>query len=137
MRHMSHDCDMTPSPTELILLKRLWSHGTLSARELHTAAEAELDWSYSSTRKTLERMQHKGLVRASQSHGLKVYQASAGKLPTIAAMVRRFATDVLGLTGPLPVSNLVDSTLLDDDELTRLEQMLAESDQAADEDGTR
>ncbi len=117
---------MTPSPTELILLKQLWRCGTLSARELHQAAETELDWSYSSTRKTLERMQQKGLVRSSQSHGLNVYRAKARKLPTIAAMVKRFASDVLGLSGPLPVSNLVDSTLLDDRELEKLEQLLRE-----------
>jgi BlaI family penicillinase repressor len=54
-----------PSISELSLLKALWRQQPLSAREIHDAVEAELGWSYSSTRKTLERMLDKGMVRQS------------------------------------------------------------------------
>ncbi|MDM5177004.1 peptidoglycan DD-metalloendopeptidase family protein [Massilia sp. DJPM01] len=45
-----------PSITELSLLKCLWKQHPLSARAIHQHAEEELHWSFSSTRKTLERM---------------------------------------------------------------------------------
>ena len=64
-----------PSISELSLLKALWRQQPLSAREIHDAVEAELGWSYSSTRKTLERMLDKGMVRQALRHGVQVYAA--------------------------------------------------------------
>ena len=49
-----------PSITELTVLKALWKQQPLSAREIHQHIEDELGWSFSSTRKTLERMLDKG-----------------------------------------------------------------------------
>jgi len=60
-----------PSLTELILLKALWRKQPLSARENHDSAEHELGWSYSSTRKTLERMLEKGMVSQQVHHGVQ------------------------------------------------------------------
>ena len=47
-----------PSMSELSLLKALWRQQPLSAREIHDQVVEEMGWSYSSTRKTLERIQH-------------------------------------------------------------------------------
>ena len=69
-----------PSITELTILKSLWKQHPLSARELHDQVEAELDWSYSSTRKTLERMLDKGYVRQHLLHGVQVYDAALEKV---------------------------------------------------------
>lgn len=78
-------------------------------------------------------MVDKGLLSVGDSHGLKIYRAKAKKVPTLGAMISRFAADVLGLDGPLPVSNLVKSHLLDEKELRELEQYLRESNQSDDE----
>ena len=128
MRHASHACDMKPAPAELVILKHLWQTKSQSAREIHDAVSAELAWSYSSTRKTLERMLDKGMLSQSESHGLNVYRARLKKVPTLAEMIRSFASDVLGLRGPLPVSNLVDSKLLSAEELEALDALLREGD---------
>ena len=56
------DNSRPPSNAELELLKCLWRRKACSARELHDCAGPRLGWSYSSTRKTLERMVEKGLV---------------------------------------------------------------------------
>ncbi|MEG1116180.1 MAG: BlaI/MecI/CopY family transcriptional regulator, partial [Janthinobacterium sp.] len=63
----------TPSVTELSLLKALWKDHPLSARELHARVEEELGWSFSSTRKTLERMLDKGMLLQRSVHGVLVY----------------------------------------------------------------
>ncbi|MXN63570.1 MarR family transcriptional regulator [Stappia sp. GBMRC 2046] len=121
---------MKPSASELLLLRSLWQKEELSARELHEMVAGELGWSPSSTRKTLDRMVAKGLVSRRDLHGINVYQASAEKLPTIAAMTRDFVENVLGLKAPLPVSTFSGSDLLSDDELRELEALLAKDDDA-------
>lgn len=120
-----------PSNAELELLKCLWREGTLSARELHERAAPVLDWSYSSTRKTLERMRDKGLISERPKHGLTLYRAAVGKLATLAALSEDFARRVLELDGPLPVQAFAESRLLSERELDELEAMLHAADDPA------
>jgi BlaI family penicillinase repressor len=113
-----------PSISELSLLKALWRQQPLSAREIHDAVEAELGWSYSSTRKTLERMLDKGMVRQELRHGVQVYAAVSDKVDTLAAFAHDFGKRVMEIDTPLPVNMFTGSKLVDDDELARLEQLL-------------
>lgn len=113
-----------PSNAELELLKCLWRLEACSARELHNGVAASLDWSYSSTRKTLERMVDKGLASETTEHGLNVYRAGVGKVATLAALSADFARRVLEIDGALPVQAFADSRLLSEQELTQLEALL-------------
>jgi len=113
-----------PSISELSLLKALWRQQPLSAREIHDAVVDELGWSYSSTRKTLERMFDKGMVRQQLRHGVQVYEAVCGKVDTLAAFARDFGRRVMEIDTPLPVNMFTGSKLVDDNELARLEQLL-------------
>lgn len=113
-----------PSITELTLLKALWKHQPLSARELHELVADELGWSSSSTRKTLERMVEKGAVRQSTRHGMQVYDAALEKVDTLAAFAHDFGKRVMEMDSPLPVNMFTGSKLVDDDELAQLEQLL-------------
>jgi len=119
---------MRPSSAELVILKHLWLNGTQSIREVHDGVVGELNWSYSSTRKTVERMIRKKMVAVGEFHGLKVYRAKFKKIPTLAAIIRNFATEILRLEGPLPVSNLVKSQLLSTEELAELDAFLKKTD---------
>lgn len=114
----------TPSNAELELLKCLWRRDACSARELHDAAAPALGWSYSSTRKTLERMVDKGLVAERAEHGLNVYRARVGKVATLAALSADFARRVLEIDGPVPTQAFADSRLLSAGELEQLEALL-------------
>jgi len=113
-----------PSTSELSLLKALWRRQPLSAREIHDGVVDELGWSYSSTRKTLERMLEKGMVRQELRHGVQVYQAACDKVDTLAAFARDFGRRVMEIDTPLPVTMFTGSKLVDDAELARLEQLL-------------
>ncbi|NHK29248.1 BlaI/MecI/CopY family transcriptional regulator [Parvularcula flava] len=116
-----------PSQSELAILKSLWSSGRQSAREIHDAISADLGWSYSSTRKTLDRMVEKGMLDTHDVHGIRVYAAGITKVATIAAMTRDFAARVLEINGALPVTAFTDSKLLSEDELNELQAMLDDS----------
>jgi BlaI family penicillinase repressor len=113
-----------PSISELTVLKSLWRQHPLSAREIHDQVEGELGWSYSSTRKTLERMLDKGAVRQSTRHGVQVYEAALEKVDTLASFARDFGKRVMELDTPLPVNMFTGSKLVDDAELAQLEQLL-------------
>lgn len=117
-----------PSNAELELLKCLWREHTLSARELHNHVGPLLDWSYSSTRKSLERMVEKGLVTETSLHGLNVYRAAVSKVATLAALSTDFARRVLEIDGPLPVQAFADSRLLSEAEIAELEALLRDAD---------
>ena len=127
---------MKPSSSELVILKHLWSAGAQSVGEIHAAISPSLGWSRSSSRKTIERMVEKGLLSQREQHGLNIYRARAKKIPTLAGLIQNFASDVLGLDGPLPVSNLVKSKLLTDTELAELDALLKQSDTSKDKGET-
>lgn len=113
-----------PSISELTVLKVLWRQQPLSAREIHDQVEGELGWSYSSTRKTLERMLDKGSLRLSVRHGVQVYEAALEKVGTLAAFAHDFGKRVMEMDTPLPVNMFTGSKLVDETELAQLEQML-------------
>ena len=115
---------MKPNDTELILLKCLWQDTRLSARELHDRTVEETGWSYSSTRKTLDRMVEKGFLRVEIFHGLKTFVAGQHKLETMANLIRSFSQNVLGSEAPLPAAAFTGSKLLSPDELEELEDLL-------------
>lgn len=117
-----------PTPVELELLKPLWREGRLSARELHDRTEQFTRWSFSSTRKTLERMLDKGLLAAVEVHGMRVYRAKAQKLPVVASMWSDFARRVLGGAGAAPMAHFAENDFLSREEISELKRMLAEED---------
>jgi predicted transcriptional regulator len=113
-----------PSISELSLLKTLWRRQPLSAREIHDQVADELGWSYSSTRKTLERMLEKGMIAQQVRHGVQVYEAVLEKVDTLAAFAHDFGKRVMEIDTPLPVNMFTGSKLVDADELAQLEQLL-------------
>jgi len=116
-----------PSDTELCLLRAIWRDGRLSAREIHQATEAETGWSYSSTRKTLDRMLDKGLISVSSVHGLKVFEARQTKLNILATLIKDFSRNILDSDAPLPAAAFVGSKLITEDEIADLEALLKEA----------
>ncbi|MGB1298671.1 MAG: BlaI/MecI/CopY family transcriptional regulator [Psychrobium sp.] len=115
---------MQPTAPELEILKLLWQNQPRSARDLHDEIEAQFHWSYSSTRKTLERMGEKGLVSISSQGNKKLYTAQVDKVKTLASYAQDFARRIFELDGPLPVAMFADSKLIDDGEIADLEKLL-------------
>jgi len=113
-----------PNPPELILLKALWARGPMPVRALHDACAGALGWSFSSTRKTMSRMENKGFVRLDKGEGAARYAANISKTATLAKMTRDFMARVLEIDGPLPTSAFTDSKILTDEDLDELEGLL-------------
>ena len=122
-----------PLITELSILKALWRQQPLSAREIHERVADELGWSYSSTRKTLERMLEKNIISQHVRHGVQVYEAELEKIDTLAAFAHDFGKRVMEIDTPLPVTMFTGSKLVDEQELAQLEQLLQHWPDDADE----
>ncbi|MCU0233132.1 MAG: BlaI/MecI/CopY family transcriptional regulator [Thermoanaerobaculales bacterium] len=115
------------SPSELELMKLLWEADGLSAREVHERLSGRLDWAYSTTRTTLERMVRKGLVAKREFHGLHLYTASVSRAAGLARLVRDFARQVVG-SSPAPVVSLFAANgTLAEEEVAELRRLLDEA----------
>ncbi|MEJ6473934.1 BlaI/MecI/CopY family transcriptional regulator [Pseudoalteromonas piscicida] len=115
---------MKPNSTELIILKILWREQPRTGKEIHAEMESKLSWSYSSTRKTLERMCEKGYLAEQKQGNKKIYTAVLAKVPTLALYAQEFAKQIMELDEPLPIAMFSDSKLIAADELDELEAML-------------
>ncbi len=115
-----------PQPTspELEILKLLWKQQPRTARELHDNLAEKLQWSYSSTRKTLERMGEKQLVFIEAQGNKKIYSAQVEKMITLATIAKDLAKRVFEIDGPLPVAMFADSHLVEGEEINELERLL-------------
>ncbi len=113
-----------PNPPELVLLKALWEKGPLPERALHDQCVAQLSWTFSSTRKTLQRMGEKGFVERVKDKGPALYVAKVSKTATLANIARDFMRRVLEVDGPMPASAFTGSKILTDEELDELEGLL-------------
>ncbi len=115
---------MKPTDTELTLLRPLWQSRRLSAREIQDATEASTGWSFSSTRKTLDRMVDKGLIAIEMVHGVKTFIPTTPKLSVLASLIGDFSKNILGSDQPLPAAAFVGSSLISEDEIDELEDLL-------------
>jgi BlaI family penicillinase repressor len=118
--------DLTRS--ELAVLKVLWKRGELSAREVHEGLSGSLDWAYSTTRTTLDRMAAKGLLSKRSFHGMYLYQACVSKVAGLAGVVRDLAERVLEVDYAPVVSLFAESNALTPEEVEELSRLLSEED---------
>jgi predicted transcriptional regulator len=122
---MSSDKELPQlTPAELEVMKVLWTGDGLSAREIHQQLGERLEWAYSTTRTTVERMVRKGLVTKNAFHGLHIYSASVSRARGLARMVRDFAARVLESSHVPVVSLFADSGNLTEEEVAELRELL-------------
>ncbi len=116
---------LIPTECEMKLLKHIWVAEQMSAADIHAASAADTGWTYSSTRKTLDRMVEKKLVRImDESLRPRIYSARVGKLETIAALSTDFVRNMLDSPAPLPMAVFAQSRLVNAAELGTLDRLL-------------
>jgi len=112
------------TPAELEVMKVLWSEGSLSAREVHDHLSNRLDWAYSTTRTTLDRLVNKGLLTKNRFHGIHLYGPSISRAAGLARLVQDFAHQVLEAS-PIPVVSLfAESESLSSEEVDELRRLV-------------
>lgn len=125
-------CNVTPQESdlpeltrsELAVLKVLWNGDEASAREVHEGLAAGVDWAYSTTRTTLDRMAAKGLLSKRSFHGIYVYAPRISKVAGLAGLVRDLAERVLEVDYAPVVSLFAESRHLTPQEVEELSRLL-------------
>ncbi|MGD8697665.1 MAG: BlaI/MecI/CopY family transcriptional regulator [Gemmatimonadales bacterium] len=115
--------------SELAVLKVLWSAGEASAREVHEGLPEGVDWAYSTTRTTLDRMATKGLLAKRSFHGIYLYAARISKVAGLAGLVRDLAERVLEVDYAPVVSLFAESRHLTPEEVEELSRLLEGEDE--------
>jgi predicted transcriptional regulator len=119
------------APTELEVMRALWSAERMSAREVHDRIGPRLGWEYSTTRTVLGRLVKKGVVYRTDFHGLQLYSSAISRPQGLARFVRDFAQRVL-LADPAPVvSLLADEGDLTEAEVIEIKRLIEESEDDA------
>lgn len=124
-----HYYDMARTPrlpelsrTELEVIKPLWKHTAMSARELHDALAN--GWAYTTTRTMLDRLVAKGHVAKKQLHGINVYEVRISRVHALAALVREFARAVLEIEPSRVAPLFLEGETLSEEEVAELEELL-------------
>ncbi len=112
---------------ELDVMKVLWRADKLSAREIHEQVAKQLDWAYSTTRTTIERMVRKDLLEKTNFHGIHLYEARISRAAGLAGLVQQFASRVLEMSHGPVVSLFAESGSLDETEIAELRALLDEA----------
>ena len=113
-----------PNPSELVILKYLWTSGAKTARQLHEAVGPSQDWRLSTTRTVLGRMEAKGWVKRNGDVDPVTFEPLLDRVETLGTLVRHLARKVLDMDGPIPATMFAESPHLSNDELDELDQII-------------
>ena len=113
-----------PNPSELVILKYLWTSGAKTARQLHEAVGPSQDWQLSTTRTVLGRMEAKGWVRRNGDVDPVTFEPMLDRVETLGSLVRHLARKVLDMDGPIPATMFAESPHLSDTELDELDAII-------------
>ena len=113
-----------PIPSELVILKYLWTSGAKTARQLHEAVGPSQDWQLSTTRTVLGRMEAKGWVRRNGDVDPVTFEPMLDRVETLGSLVRHLARKVLDMDGPIPATMFAESPHLSDTELDELDAII-------------
>lgn len=110
--------------SELAVMKVLWKEDRLSAREVHERVGPGLDWAYTTTRTTMDRMWAKGLVSKTNLHGIYVFEPRITRAAGLAGVVRELAERVLESDYAPVVSLMAETQGLTPEEVEELSRLL-------------
>jgi predicted transcriptional regulator len=115
---------MTPTDSELDILKVLWARSPLSIREIHDQVGADNEWAISTTRTVVDRMRAKGTLIRDDAHGMAVFSPAQDKVQILGDTLSHVLRNVLQVPGKLSMSAFSGSTLLTAKELGELERLV-------------
>ena len=114
-----------PTPSELRILKCLWTHGPSTVREVHEHVSDGASLSYTTTLKQMQIMHAKGLVDRDDSQRAHVFNAVTDEDATQRAMLGDFMSRVYeGSASRLVLQALGISRPASPEELDQINQLI-------------
>jgi BlaI family transcriptional regulator, penicillinase repressor len=120
--------DLIPTGRELEALKVLWQRGEATVRDIWAAmTEAENDLAYTTVLSLLQVMEQKGLVGHVRQGKAYAYFARIRREPTVRKLAGGFLERVFDGAVDEYLVHVLDSRKLKEEELARLEAMIAKA----------
>lgn len=114
-----------PTPSELRILKSLWSAGPSTVREVHERIASEQGLTYTTTLKQMQIMHAKGLVERDDSQRAHVFKPLIGEQETQQVMLDDFMSRVYeGSASRLVMQALGLSRPANPDELAEIDRLI-------------
>ena len=125
--------DPVPSELELQILGILWETGPSTVRDVLDGLNDGKDRGYTAVLSVLQAMQKKKLVSAKQVRGQRAYQYTAKKTreSIVGPMFGGFVQRIFGGDPAAAVQQLLSSSDLDADAITRLRDVIQEAEERA------
>lgn len=123
---MARNQGQRPTEAELRILKLLWGHGPMTARDVHEADEVRPRVGYTGILKLLQVMEAKGLVSVDRAERSHVFKARAERRSTLSRLTRDFLERTFDGAASEALLLLVDSPGLTPEESSELMARLLE-----------
>jgi predicted transcriptional regulator len=117
-----------PTESELAILRVLWARGPSTVREVHDALASGRDVGYTTTLKTLQVMQEKGLTLREDYRGLHLHRARHPEQETLRHLVLDLVDRAFGGSTSKLVIQALSSRRASPEELQEIRQLLDRKD---------
>lgn len=112
------------SPTEWEIMKVMWKHGPMAARDVYARLSEERKWASSTVKTLLRRMVKKGWLDYQQIGNSYLYRGTVPREKALRAAIREFSGRVLdGVLSPF-VAYYAEQKNLTPEDLVQLEEIL-------------
>ncbi len=113
-----------PSEAELAILRRLWSRGASSVRDVHELLGGDPRTRYTTTLKLMQRMVEKGLVRRDESQRSHLYTPAVQEDDIERALVSSFVDRMFEGSVQKLVLHALEAGDVSDEELAEIKRQL-------------
>ena len=116
-----------PTEVELEILQVLWQQGPCPLGEIHEALAAHSGRAYSTTRKMIQVMRDKGLVRSDDSVRPQLYSAAKSREDTQLNLLQDLADRAFGGNTKKLVMSLVSAERVTVEEVQEMQRLVEET----------
>jgi len=112
------------SDSEWEVMKVLWAHGALAARDVHGHLAADRPWTQGTVKTLLRRMVQKGWLSYTRVGNSFLYRPAVSRRKGLRAAIRRFSETVLGGVLSPFVAYYAEERRLSPEDVEELEKLL-------------
>ena len=115
-----------PSDLELQVLTVLWESGPLPVAAIREAIPDGKNRAYTTILSVLQVMEKKGLVGHTTKGQANVYSPAVKRQQVMRPLMRQMLHNIFGGSAARAVQSLLDSSPVDEDEMSQIRELLAE-----------
>ena len=120
----NHPPELTLAPTEWQVMKVLWEHGPMAARDVFAALPEETDWAYKTVKTLLSRLVAKGALDYDQIGNSYLYRPIIAQDEMTRSEVRTVFERIASKAIPPILANFIEEADLTKEDIAELKKIL-------------